>query len=67
MCNQVRSTYGIAILRFLVSELCIQFGSNDGRCVQMTEDHRVTSLTERRRIQEAGLSLRDKETRIFGI
>ncbi|WZZ22021.1 hypothetical protein YC2023_123408 [Brassica napus] len=41
--------------------------NNDGRCVQMTEDHRVTSLTERRRIQEAGLSLRDKETRIFGI
>ncbi|CAH2072379.1 unnamed protein product [Thlaspi arvense] len=39
----------------------------DGRCIQMTEDHRVTSLTERRRIQEAGLSLRDGETRIFGI
>ena len=33
----------------------------------MTEDHRVASLTERRRIQEAGLSLRDNETRIFGI
>nr|VDD33241.1 unnamed protein product [Brassica oleracea] len=40
---------------------------HDGRYIQMTEDHRVTSLTERRRIQEAGLSLRDKETRIFGI
>ncbi|VVB15163.1 unnamed protein product [Arabis nemorensis] len=39
----------------------------DGRCIQMTEDHRVTSLTERKRIQEAGLSLRDGETRIFGI
>ncbi|CAH8365314.1 unnamed protein product [Eruca vesicaria subsp. sativa] len=41
--------------------------NHDGRYTQMTEDHRVTSLTERRRIQEAGLSLRDKETRIFGI
>ncbi|KAG2300116.1 hypothetical protein Bca4012_011724 [Brassica carinata] len=41
--------------------------NHDGRYIQMTEDHRVTSLTERRRIQEAGLSLRDKETRIFGI
>ncbi|KFK26172.1 hypothetical protein AALP_AA8G212200 [Arabis alpina] len=41
--------------------------SLDGRCIQMTEDHRVTSLTERKRIQEAGLSLRDGETRIFGI
>ncbi|CAN8244105.1 unnamed protein product [Cochlearia groenlandica] len=39
----------------------------DGRYIQMTEDHRVTSLTERKRIQEAGLSLRDGETRIFGI
>uniref|UniRef100_A0A1J3FE42 protein-serine/threonine phosphatase n=2 Tax=Noccaea caerulescens TaxID=107243 RepID=A0A1J3FE42_NOCCA len=39
----------------------------DGRCIQMTEDHRVVSLTERKRIQEAGLSLRDGETRIFGI
>ncbi|CAF2369211.1 protein phosphatase 2C 70 [Brassica napus] len=39
----------------------------DGRYIQMTEDHRVASLTERRRIQEAGLSLRDNETRIFGI
>lgn len=33
----------------------------------MTEDHRVVSLTERERIQEAGLSLRDGESRIFGI
>ncbi|KAF8096542.1 hypothetical protein N665_0307s0068 [Sinapis alba] len=41
--------------------------NHNGRYIQMTEDHRVTSLTERRRIQEAGLSLRDKETRIFGI
>ncbi|KAF3539594.1 hypothetical protein F2Q69_00019033 [Brassica cretica] len=39
----------------------------DGRYIQMTEDHRVASLTERRRIQDAGLSLRDNETRIFGI
>ncbi|ESQ41936.1 hypothetical protein EUTSA_v10013082mg [Eutrema salsugineum] len=39
----------------------------DGRYIQMTEDHRVTSLTERKRVQEAGLSLRDGETRIFGI
>ncbi|KAH0937193.1 hypothetical protein HID58_004654 [Brassica napus] len=38
-----------------------------GRYIQMTEDHRVASLTERRRIQEAGLSLRENETRIFGI
>ncbi|EOA19706.1 hypothetical protein CARUB_v10003567mg [Capsella rubella] len=39
----------------------------DGRYIQMTEDHRVISLSERKRFQEAGLSLRDGETRIFGI
>ncbi|KAF8077468.1 hypothetical protein N665_1034s0007 [Sinapis alba] len=39
----------------------------DGRCLQMTEDHRVSSLTERRRIQEAGLSLKERDTRIHGI
>ncbi|CAN8255862.1 unnamed protein product [Cochlearia groenlandica] len=39
----------------------------DGRYIQITGDHRVTSLTEIKRIREAGLSLRDGETRIFGI
>ncbi|KAG7551219.1 Forkhead-associated (FHA) domain [Arabidopsis thaliana x Arabidopsis arenosa] len=39
----------------------------DGRCIQMTEDHRVVSLSERKRFQEAGVPLRDGETRIFGI
>ncbi|CAH8271605.1 unnamed protein product [Arabidopsis lyrata] len=39
----------------------------DGRNIQMTEDHRVVSLSERKRFQEAGVPLRDGETRIFGI
>ncbi|KAJ0238612.1 Protein phosphatase 2C 70 [Hirschfeldia incana] len=39
----------------------------DGRYIQMTEDHRVSSLTEKRRIQEAGLHLREGVTRIHGI
>ncbi|CAL9230879.1 unnamed protein product [Arabidopsis halleri] len=39
----------------------------DGRYIQMTEDHRVVSLSERKRFQEAGVPLRDGETRIFGI
>ncbi|XP_010420727.1 PREDICTED: protein phosphatase 2C 70 [Camelina sativa] len=39
----------------------------DGNYIQMTEDHRVISLSERKRFQEAGLSLRDGESRIFGI
>ncbi|KAG2273498.1 hypothetical protein Bca52824_056053 [Brassica carinata] len=39
----------------------------DGRYIQMTEDHRVSSLTERRRIQEAGLPLKEGVTRIHGI
>jgi protein phosphatase len=38
-----------------------------GRYIQMTEDHRVVSLSERKRFQEAGLALRDGETRLFGI
>lgn len=32
----------------------------------MTEDHRVTSSTERRRIEELGEPLRDGETRLCG-
>ncbi|KAL1203307.1 Protein phosphatase 2C 70 [Cardamine amara subsp. amara] len=39
----------------------------DGRYIQMTEDHRVASLSEKKRFQEAGLSMRDGDTRIFGI
>ncbi|KAJ4910741.1 Protein phosphatase 2C 70 [Raphanus sativus] len=39
----------------------------DGRYIQMTEDHRVSSLTERKRIQEAGLALKEGVTRIHGI
>ncbi|XP_051129527.1 protein phosphatase 2C 70 isoform X2 [Andrographis paniculata] len=39
----------------------------DGRQVKMTEDHRITSYSERLRMQALGAPLKDRETRICGI
>lgn len=38
-----------------------------GKQIKMTEDHRITSYSERIRIQSIGAPLRDGETRICGI
>ncbi|PIN04470.1 Serine/threonine protein phosphatase [Handroanthus impetiginosus] len=38
-----------------------------GKQIKMTEDHRITSYSERLRIQALGTPLRDGETRICGI
>ncbi|KAG8373046.1 hypothetical protein BUALT_Bualt12G0130100 [Buddleja alternifolia] len=43
------------------------FVNIDGKQVKMTEDHRITSYSERLRIQTLGKPLRDGETRICGI
>lgn len=42
------------------------FGSVDGKQIKMTEDHRITSYSERLRIEETGEPLRDGETRLCG-
>ncbi|XP_019059050.1 PREDICTED: protein phosphatase 2C 70 isoform X2 [Tarenaya hassleriana] len=39
----------------------------DEKYIQMTEDHRLTSASERLRMQKVGLPLRDGESRLFGI
>ncbi|KAK4266381.1 hypothetical protein QN277_027315 [Acacia crassicarpa] len=39
----------------------------DGKEINMTEDHKITSYSERLRIEEAGEPLRDGETRLYGI
>ncbi|KAI3459369.1 hypothetical protein Pfo_016032 [Paulownia fortunei] len=39
----------------------------EGKQIKMTEDHRITSYSERLRIQALGAPLRDGETRICGI
>ncbi|KAM4116066.1 hypothetical protein ACJW30_02G022600 [Castanea mollissima] len=39
----------------------------DGKQVKMTEDHRITSYSERLRIEETGEPLRDGETRLCGL
>ncbi|KAI5650568.1 hypothetical protein M9H77_36573 [Catharanthus roseus] len=39
----------------------------DGKQVKMTEDHRISSFSERLRMQEVGAPLKDGETRICGI
>lgn len=41
-------------------------GSVDGKQIKMTEDHRVTSYSERQRIKEIGEPLKDGETRLCG-
>lgn len=45
--------------------LCV-YGSIDGKQVKMTEDHRISSFSERLRMQEVGAPLKDGETRICG-
>lgn len=42
------------------------FGSVDGKQIKMTEDHRLTSYTEKQRIREMGDPLKDGETRLCG-
>ncbi|KAJ9700265.1 hypothetical protein PVL29_005875 [Vitis rotundifolia] len=39
----------------------------DGKQIKMTEDHRVTSYSERQRIKEIGEPLKDGETRLCGL
>ncbi|XAR57222.1 Phosphoprotein phosphatase [Bertholletia excelsa] len=39
----------------------------DGNQIKMTEDHRITSYSERLRIQEMGEPLKDGETRLCGL
>ncbi|POO02234.1 Kinase associated protein phosphatase [Trema orientale] len=39
----------------------------DGKQIKMTEDHRVTSYTERLRMEGRGEPLKDGETRLFGL
>ncbi|KAF8016918.1 hypothetical protein BT93_H2194 [Corymbia citriodora subsp. variegata] len=39
----------------------------DGNLIKMTEDHRVTSFSERLRIKEIGEALKDGETRLCGL
>ncbi|XP_028773950.1 protein phosphatase 2C 70 isoform X2 [Neltuma alba] len=39
----------------------------DDKEIRMTEDHKVTSCSERLRIEETGEPLRDGETRLYGI
>ncbi|XP_059632540.1 protein phosphatase 2C 70 [Cornus florida] len=39
----------------------------DGKQIKMTEDHRITSYSERLRIQETGEPLKDGETRLCGL
>lgn len=41
--------------------------SVDGKQIKMTEDHRVTSYSERQRIKEIGEPLKDGETRLCGL
>ncbi|CAK7326997.1 unnamed protein product [Dovyalis caffra] len=39
----------------------------DGKQIKMTEDHRVSSYSERLRLNETGEPLRDGETRLYGL
>lgn len=39
----------------------------DGKQIKLTEDHRITSSSERLRIQETGEPLKDGETRLCGL
>uniref|UniRef100_A0A5B6YH35 PPM-type phosphatase domain-containing protein n=2 Tax=Davidia involucrata TaxID=16924 RepID=A0A5B6YH35_DAVIN len=39
----------------------------DGKQIKMTEDHRITSYSERLRLQETGEPLKDGETRLCGL
>ncbi|XP_057538836.1 protein phosphatase 2C 70-like isoform X2 [Amaranthus tricolor] len=39
----------------------------DGKQIKMTEDHRLTSYTEKQRIREMGDPLKDGETRLCGL
>lgn len=41
-------------------------GSVNGKQMKMTEDHRISSYTERLRIQETGEPLKEGETRLCG-
>lgn len=43
------------------------FNSVDGKEIKMTEDHKITSYSERLRIEEMGEPLKDGETRLYGI
>ncbi len=51
------------------SFLCITsaFVSVNGKMIEMTEDHRVASVTERARIARAGQALKAGEVRINGL
>ncbi|KAJ6321775.1 hypothetical protein OIU77_011785 [Salix suchowensis] len=39
----------------------------DGKQIKMTEDHRISSYSERLRLNKTGVPLRDGETRLYGL
>lgn len=43
------------------------FVSVDGHQIKMTEDHKISNYSERRRIEESGEPLKDGETRLYGM
>lgn len=45
----------------------LNFFSVNGKTIDMTEDHRVASATERARIARTGQPLRDGEARLSGM
>lgn len=51
----------------LWDSLIIIFGSVDGIQIEMTEDHKITSSSERLRIKGTGEPLKDGETRLYGM
>ncbi|XP_043693743.1 protein phosphatase 2C 70-like isoform X2 [Telopea speciosissima] len=54
------SLYNVQMLEILLA--CI-----DGKQIKMTEDHRVTSQSERVRLKQTGQPLKDGETRLCGL
>ena len=52
-------------LEFIVNILL--FCSFDGKQLKMSEDHRITSDSERQRFNEIGEPLKDGDTRLCGI
>lgn len=43
------------------------FVSVNGQQIKMTEDHKISNYSERRRIEESGEPLKDGETRLYGM
>lgn len=62
------SNFSLSLTLICTSWLMIMIlcGSMDGEQIKMTEDHRITSYSERLRIQSIGEPLKDGETRLCG-